>query len=348
MLCNSLQVSVHSDVSVNQVSSAADLPPAPKVLTAEEKELDHLRRRLVQEFKDVFPNELPPGLPPSRDVDHRIELIPGSQPQSRPTYRMSAKELEELKQQLDELQRAGFIQPSKSPFGAPILFVKKKDGTMRMCVDYRALNSITIKNSYPLPHIDELFDRLQGARYFTKIDLRSGYHQIRIAAGDEAKTAFRTRYGHYEFLVLPFGLTNAPATFMHLMHTTFRDFLDKFVLVFLDDILIFSRTREEHERHVRAVLERLRLEKLYAKESKCELVRAEVEFLGHMVGRDGVRMMVDKVQAIKDWPVPTRVTEVRSFLGLAGYYRSFIRDFSQLAAPPLRPNQEGRSLRVDR
>ena len=246
---------------------------------------------------------------------------------------MSASELTELRTQLDELEAAGFIQPSKSPFGAPILFVKKKDGTTRMCIDYRALNDITIKNSYPLPRIDELFDRLQGARYFSKIDLRSGYHQIRIDPGDVAKTAFRTRYGHYEFLVLPFGLTNAPATFMHLMHQSFRPFLDKFALVFLDDILIYSKTLAEHQQHVRQVLQVLRKEKLFAKESKCDFVKSEVEFLGHHVGRDGVRMMEDKVKAVQEWPTPTKVAHVRSFLGTAGYYRKFIRDFSKLAAP---------------
>ena len=189
------------------------------------------RLEALAAFRDVFPDDLPPGLPPSREVDHKIELIAGAQPPSRPTFRMSARELEELKQQLEELTKAGFIQSSKSPFGVPILFVKKKDGTMRMCVDYRALNEITIKNSYPLPRVDELFDRLQGAKYFSKIDLRSGYHQIRIVPADVPKTAFRTRYGHYEFLVLPFGLTNAPATFMHLMHQTFRAQLDDFVIV---------------------------------------------------------------------------------------------------------------------
>jgi hypothetical protein len=192
---------------------------------------------------------------------------------------------------------------------------------------------ITVKNAYPLPRVDELFDRLQGARFFTKIDLRSGYHQIRIAAEDVSKTAFRTRYGHFEFLVLPFGLTNAPATFMHLMHQSFRRFLDEFVLVFLDDILIYSKTLEEHERHVRQVLEVLRREKLYAKLSKCELMRTSVEFLGHIVGREGVRMMESKVRAVVDWPAPTNVTHVRAFLGTAGYYRRFIRDFSAIAAP---------------
>ena len=276
---------------------------------------------------------LPPGLPPSREVDHKIELVPGSQPTSRPTFRMSAWELAELKKQLEELVKAGFIQPSKSPFGAPILFVKKKDGTMRMCIDYRALNEITIKNKYALPRVDELFDRLQGARCFSKIDLRSGYHQIRIDPADVPKTAFRTRYGHFEFLVLPFGLTNAPATFMHLMNETFRAQLDDFVIVFLDDILIYSKTLEEHERHVRVVLDILRREKLYAKESKCELFKTEVEFLGHFVGRDGIRMMEGKVKGVQEWPTPTKATHVRSFLGTAGYYRRFIKDFSAIAAP---------------
>ena len=292
------------------------------------------KQRLLRQFRDIFPDQLPPVLPPRRDVDHRIELTPGAVPPSRPTYRLSATELAELRKQLAELTAAGFIQPSKSPFGAPILFVKKKDGTMRMCVDYRALNNITIKNAYPLPLVDELFDRLAGARYFSKIDLRSGYHQIRIHPDDVPKTAFRTRYGHFEFLVLPFGLTNAPATFMHLMHQAFRPYLDRFVLVFLDDILIYSKTLAEHEQHVRTVLDVLRSQQLYAKESKCELFQSEVEFLGHRVGADGVRMMMDdKVKAIADWPTPKRVFDVRSFLGAAGYYRKFIRDFSALAAP---------------
>ena len=299
----------------------------------EDNRLRFLWHRLRNKFLDVFPEELPAGLPPSREVDHKIELIPGSVPPSRPTFRMSATELVELKKQLDELFDAGFIQHSKSPYGAPILFVKKKDGSMRMCVDYRALNNITIKNSYPLPRVDELFDRLQGAKFFSKIDLRSGYHQIRIDREDVPKTAFRTRYGHFEFLVFPFGLTNAPATFMHLMHQTFRKQLDNFVLVFLDDILIFSKTLEEHEKHVEEVLSILRKEKLYAKESKCEMFQTEVEFLGHRVGRKGIRMMEDKVEAIKAWPTPVKVADVRSFLGTAGYYHKFIKNFSGLALP---------------
>jgi hypothetical protein len=322
---------IHDALSRGHRVSAAELSAA--VRDTESDSLASVRDATLAAYRDVFPSALPDGLPPSREVDHRIELIPGSSPPSRPTLRLSATELAELKKQLAELEAAGFIRPSKSPFGAPILFVKKKDGTMRMCIDYRALNRITVKNSYPLPRVDELFDRLQGARYFSKIDLRSGYHQIRIAPEDVPKTAFRTRYGHYEFMVLPFGLTNAPATFMHLMHQTMRPLLDECALVFLDDILIYSRTLEDHQQHVRRVLDALREQKLYAKESKCEFFKHEVEFLGHRVGRDGVRMMEDKVQAIREWPTPRSVRDVRAFLGTAGYYRKFIRDFSTIAAP---------------
>ena len=192
---------------------------------------------------------------------------------------MSPKELEALREQLDELTASGYIRPSHSPFGAPVLFVKKKDGGLRLCVDYRALNKLTIKNRYPLPRIEDLLDQLHGAKIFSKIDLRSGYHQIRIHDNDISKTAFRTRYGHYEFMVLPFGLTNAPATFMTLMNDIFRPLLDKCVIVYLDDILIFSKSPEEHERHLRQVLEILRQHQLYAKPSKCEFFRESVDSL---------------------------------------------------------------------
>jgi hypothetical protein len=326
-------VAVYPNIIHNVVTALNSISDSSSSTQAASDPLEVVRQQVLKLFRDVFPDELPAGLPPSREVDHRIELVPGATPPSRPTFRLSEKELVELKKQLEELVKAGFIRPSKSPFGAPILFVKKKDGTMRMCVDYRALNNITIKNSYPLPRVDELFDRLHGAKYFSKIDLRSGYHQIRIAEEDIPKTAFRTRYGHFEFLVLPFGLTNAPGTFMHLMHETFRKFLDNFVLVFLDDILIYSNTLEEHKDHVQQVLETLRQSKLYAKESKCEFFRTEVEFLGHHVGCDGVRMMQDKVQAVSEWPTPKNVRDVRAFLGTAGYYRKFIRNFSAISAP---------------
>ncbi|GJV90442.1 putative nucleotidyltransferase, ribonuclease H [Tanacetum coccineum] len=280
---------------------------------------------------DVFPEELP-GIPPIRDVEFNIELIPGAEPISKAPYRMAPIELKELKDQLQELLERGFIRPSVSPWGAPVLFVKKKDGSMRLCIDYRELNKITIRNRYPLPRIDDLFDQLQGAKHFSKIDLRSGYHQLRVKEQDISKTAFRTRYGHYEFLVMPFGLTNAPAVFMDLMNRVFHEFLDKFVIVFIDDILVFSKSKE-HEEHLRTVLQILRQEKLYAKFSKCEFWLSKVAFLGHIVSAEGITMDPAKVEAITKWPRPTSVTEVRSFLGLAGYYRRFVEGFSRLALP---------------
>ncbi|GJZ99533.1 putative nucleotidyltransferase, ribonuclease H, partial [Tanacetum coccineum] len=287
---------------------------------------------IVSEFQDVFLEELP-GIPPIRDVEFNIELIPGAEPISKAPYRMAPIELKELKDQLQELLERGFIRPSVSPWGAPVLFVKKKDGSMRLCIDYRELNKITIRNRYPLPRIDDLFDQLQGAKHFSKIDLRSGYHQLRVKEQDISKTAFRTRYGHYEFLVMPFGLTNAPAVFMDLMNRVFHEFLDKFVIVFIDDILVFSKSKEEHEEHLRTVLQILRQEKLYAKFSKCEFWLSKVAFLGHIVSAEGITMDPAKVEAITKWPRPTSVTEVRSFLGLAGYYRRFVEGFSRLALP---------------
>ena len=211
---------------------------------------------VVREFLDVFPNDLP-GLPPDRETEFSIELIPGTSLISIPAYRMAPLELQELKKQIQELLEKGYIRPSISPWGAPVLFFKKKDGTMRLCIDYRKLNQVTVKNKYPLPRVDDLFDQLQGAQVFSKIDLRSGYHQLKIARDDVPKTAFRTRYGHYEFLVMPFGLTNAPAAFMALMNKVFQPFLDKFVIVFIDDILIYSRSVEDHECHLRVILQTL-------------------------------------------------------------------------------------------
>ena len=220
-----------------------------------------------------------------------------------------------------------------SPWGALVLFVKKKDGTMRLCIDYREINKMTIKNKYPLPRIDDLFDQLKEASYFSKIDLRSGYHQLKVKPEDVPKTAFRTRYWHYEFLVMPFGLTNAPAAFMDLMNRVFKKYLDKFVIVFIDDILIYSKTREEHEEHLRITLETLRKEKLYAKFSKCEFWMEQVQFLGHIVSREGISVDPAKVEVVLNWERPRTPTEVRSFLGLAGYYKRFVKDFSKIATP---------------
>ncbi|WRX08486.1 Reverse transcriptase domain - like 6 [Theobroma cacao] len=287
---------------------------------------------VVKEFVDVFPEELP-GLPPEREIEFCIDLIPETRPISIPPYRMAPAELKELKDQLEDLLDKGFIRPSVSPWGAPVLFVKMKDGSLRLCIDYRQLNKVTVKNKYPLPRIDDLFDQLQGAQCFSKIDLRSGYHQLRIRNEDIPKTAFRTRYGHYEFLVMSFGLTNAPAAFMDLMNRVFKPYLDKFVVVFIDDILIYSKSREEHEQHLKIVLQILREHRLYAKFSKCEFWLESVAFLGHVVSKDGIQVDSKKIEAVEKWPRPTSVMEIRSFVGLAGYYRRFVKDFSKIVAP---------------
>jgi hypothetical protein len=219
---------------------------------------------------------------------------------SRTPYRMSTPELVEIKLQLKEMWDKGYIHPGVSPWGAPTLFVKKKDGTLRLCIDYRQLNKMTIKNKYPLPMIDDLFDQLRGATIFSKIDLRSRYHQVRIKDEDIHKTTFRTRYGHYEFVVVSFGLTNAPTTFMCLMNNIFINFLDRFVVVFIDDILIYSKNREEHEEHLKLVLQVLREHQFYAKLSKCDFFQKQVHYLGHVISEEGVAVDLDKIKAIMD------------------------------------------------
>ena len=223
---------------------------------------------VVREFLDAFPNYIA-GLPPDREVEFTIELIPGIEPISIPPYSMAPVELRELKAHVEELLSKGFIRPSISPWGALILFLKKKDGSLRLCIDYRQLNIVTIRNQYPLPRIDELLDHLQGFRVYSEIDLRSGYHQLRVQESDVPKTAFRTRYEHYEFLVMPFGLTNAPAAFVDLMNWVFQSYFDKFVIVFIDDILVYSGSLEENSEYMRIVLQTLRERQLYAKLSKC-------------------------------------------------------------------------------
>jgi hypothetical protein len=288
--------------------------------------------RVVRDFLDVFPEELP-GMPPDREVEFVIDLLPGTVPISKRPYKMSIKELKELKKQLTELQEAGFIHPSSSPWGAPILFVQKKDGSQRMCVDYRSLNDVTVKNKYPLPRIEDLFDQMRGARVFLKIDLRSGYHQMRIRPSDIPKTTFLTRYGLYEFTVMSFGLTNAPAYFMNLMNKVFMEYLDKFVVVFIDDILIYSKSYSDHEEHLRLVLQKLRDNQLYAKYSKWEFWIGEVPFLGHIISNGGISVDPAKVKEIMEWSVSTTVKEIQSFLGLTGYYRRFIEGFSKITKP---------------
>ncbi|KAJ9512244.1 hypothetical protein QJQ45_012797 [Haematococcus lacustris] len=288
---------------------------------------------LLSEHIEVFPKELPSVHDlPHRSVDHVIQLESGTPP-NRPVYRMSQEELDELKRQLDELLAKGYIRPSTSPFGSAVLFVRKKDGSLRLCVDYRALNQLTIKNRYPLPRIDDLLDQLAGARVFSKIDLKSGYHQIRVAEADIHKTAFRTRYGHYEYTVMPFGLCNAPATFQRLMNDIFRPHLDQFVLVYLDDILIYSRSEAEHLEHLRTVLGLLRQHQLYANLSKCAFFLPSMDFLGHIISAAGIHPDPAKIRAMVDWPVPRNLNDLRSFLGSANYYRRLIHHHAHLILP---------------
>jgi hypothetical protein len=286
--------------------------------------------RIVQEFPDVFPEELP-GMPPCRDIKFLIELLLGTPPILKRSYMMPMNELVELKKQIAELQAKGFIRPSSSPWGVPVLFVEKKDGTQRMCVDYHSLNKVVIKNKYHLPRIEDLFDQMKGASVFSKIDLRSGYHQLRIRQLDIPMTTFHKRYGLYEYTVMSFGLTNAPAYFMYLMNKVFMEYLEKFVVVFTDNILVYFETEEEHEKHLRSVLEKLRANQLYAKFSKYEFYLTEVAFLDHVIFARGVIVDPSKVKDVLNLKPPTDISEICSFLGLAGYYCRFIYDFSKIA-----------------
>ncbi|GJT61493.1 putative reverse transcriptase domain-containing protein, partial [Tanacetum coccineum] len=271
---------------------------------------------VVRDFVDVFPKDLS-GLPPQRQVEFRIDLVPGETPVAKSPYRLAPSEMQELSGQLQKLQDKGFIRPSHSPWGAPVLFVKKKDGSFRMCIDYKELNKLTVKNIYPLPRIKDLFDQLQGARHFSKIDILSGYHHLRVHEDDIPKTAFRISYGYFEYTVMPFRLTNAPAVFMDLMNRVCKPYLDKFVIVFIDDIFIYSKSKEEHEVHLRLVLELLKKEKLYAKFSKCEFWLQEVHFLGHVVNQNGIHVDPSKIEMVKNWKAPTSPSKIQSFLGLA-------------------------------
>ncbi|GJT08727.1 putative reverse transcriptase domain-containing protein [Tanacetum coccineum] len=304
---------------------------------SKEKQLEEVP--IVQDFPEVFPEDLP-GIPPTRQVEFQIDLIPGAAPVARAPYRLAPSEMKELSDQLKELSDKGFIRPSSSPWGAPVLFVKKKDGSFRMCIDYRELNKLTVKNRYPLPRIDDLFDQLQGSSIYSKIDLRSGYHQLRVREEDIPKTAFRTRYGHYEFQVMSFGLTNAPAVFMDLMNRVCKPYLDKFVIVFIDDILIYSKNKQEHAEHLKLILELLKKEQLYAKFSKCEFWIPKVQFLGHVIDSQGIHVDPAKIESVKDWASPKSATEIRQFLGLAGYYRRFIEGFSKIAKPMTKLTQK--------
>jgi hypothetical protein len=283
-----------------------------------------------RDFADVFSPKEAERLPPHRPYDHNIKLQEGKSPPFGPLYSMSRDELKTLKEWLEENLRKGFIRPSSSPAASPVLFVSKPGGGLRFCVDYRALNAITVKDRYPLPLTKESLNNLKGMKYFSKIDIISAFNNLRIKEGLEYLTAFRTRFGLYESLVMPFGLTGAPATFQRFMNDTLRDYLDIFYTVYLDDILIYSKTRKEHIEHVRLVLEKLRGASLFAKIQKCEFLVSEVKFLGIIVGRNGIRMDPDKIKTIVDWAKPSCVTDVQAFIGFANFYRRFIKDFSKI------------------
>jgi hypothetical protein len=286
------------------------------------------------EYKMLFEDQPEGDLPERRSWDHEIPIVEGAKLTPGPLFPTTRAQEEELKKFLGKFIPKGYIRKSQSPMASSVLFVPKKDGKMRFCVDYRRLNENTVKNRYPLPLISEIMDRLQGTKWFTKFDVRDGFHRIRIAEGHEWKTAFRTKYGLYEWCVMPMGLTNAPATFQAVVNEVLNEYLDVFVLVYLDDILVYTNgTKEEHIEHVRKVLKKLQEHKLLLKPEKCEFHVTETDYLGYTISRNGVGMNPAKVQAVLDWPVPTKVKEVQSFLGLANYYRKFIQNYSGIAAP---------------
>ncbi|KAG7564224.1 Retrotransposon gag domain [Arabidopsis suecica] len=302
-------------------------------IDCEGKDIPEEIKAIIKRFQDVFPEELPHGLPPIRGIEHQIDLIPGAQLPNRPAYRVNPTEAKELEKQVGDLMKQGYVRESLSPCAVPVLLVPKKDGSWRMCVDCRAVNNITVKYRHPIPRLDDMLDELDGAIIFTKIDLKSGYHQVRMKEGDEWKTAFKTKQGLYEWLVMPFGLSNAPSTFMRLMNHILRPFINKFVVVYFDDILIYSRNLEDHLVHLEMVLATLREEKLYANFKKCVFGTNELVFLGFVVSEQGLRVDQEKIRAIEEWPTPTTVSQVRSFHGLASFYRRFVKDFSTVAAP---------------
>ena len=301
------------------------ITPLPEYLSAiaesqetETPEIPEQYRDLAEVFSKAKAHELPPH---RGHLDHHIPLEEGAKPVFGPIYNLSETELQILKDYIDENLRKRFIRPSTSPFGSPVLFTKKPDGSLRLCVDYRALNRATIKNRYPLPLISELLDRFKRKKQFTRLDVRDAFHRLRIAEGDEHKTAFRTRYGHFEYLVMPFGLTGAPGSFQSYINDILRTYLDIFCVVYLDDILIYSDTPKEHVQHVCLILKALQEHGLYVKLEKCEFHVQEINFLGFVITPNGVRMSDDRISTITEWPVPRSLTEIQIFLGFANFYR---------------------------
>lgn len=290
-------------------------------------------KELLEDFSDIAPDDLPNILPPMRKVQHAIDFVPGAQLPNLPFYRMNPTKHAELNKQVNDLLAKGFIRESLSPCAVPALLTPKKDGSWRMCVDSRAINKITVKYRFPIPRLDDLLDMMTGATIFSKVDLKSGYHQIRVRPGDEWKTAFKTKDGLYEWLVMPFGLCNAPSTFMRAMTQTLQPFIGRFLVVYFDDILMYNKNKEDHLSHLRQVLRVLREEKLYINMKKCSFLTSSVIFLGFVVSAQGVKADPEKITTILNWPVPETLHEVRSFHGLATFYRRFIRSFSTIMAP---------------
>jgi hypothetical protein len=282
-------------------------------------------QELLENFVDIVVDELPNSLPPIRSISHHIDLIPGESLPNKEAYRLTPQENEEVKRQVQDLLDKGLVRESLSPCAVPTVLSPKKDGGWRMCTDSRAINKITIRYRFPLPRMDDLMDCLSGANYFSKIDLKSGYHQIRMREGDEWKTTFKMNEGLYEWLVMSFGLTNAPSTFMRLMNEVLKDFIGKFMIVYLDDILVFSKSKEEHLRHLALVMRRLQQEKLLINLKKSSFLKTELIYLGFVISSNELKMDPEKVKAIKEWSSPKNIFEVRSFHGLASFYRKFIR-----------------------
>jgi hypothetical protein len=288
-------------------------------------------RELVEEFPQVFKE--PKGLPPKRNHEHQILLKQGVPPHCQRPYRYPHYQKTEIEKIMIDLLDSGCVRPSQSPFASPVLLVRKEDGSWRMCFDYRGLNKETVKDKFLIPVVDELLDELQGAVVFSKLDLRSGYHQIRMKEEDIEKTTFKTHESHYEYLVMPFGLTNAHSTFQALMNEVFRPHLRKFVLVFFDNILVYSKGLEEHTAHLKTILQILALHQLYAKMSKCVFATSEVEYLGHIISGEGVKTDPKKIAAMVDWPILKSLKALRGFLGLTGYYKKFIKGYGKIASP---------------
>jgi hypothetical protein len=300
---------------------ATEIPPMPQDLQA-----------LLSKHQIVFSTTQ--GLPPSCGVhDHSIPLVLGSLPPNIRPYRHPFAQKNEIEKMVQELLTAGVIRPSTSPYSSPVIMVLKKEGSWRMCLDFRALNKLTIKDKFPIPVIDDLLDELSGTQFFTKLDLRSGYHQIHMKESDIPNMAFHTHEGHYDFLVMPFGLCNAPSTFQSLINHVFRPFLHHFVLVFFDDILIYRKTWTNHLTHVDQVLSLLSQHHIFLKQSKCAFGASEVEYLGHLVGKDGVRVDPKKIKDMQDWPHPKTLKSLGGFLGLTGYYHKFVKNYGKIATP---------------